>query len=580
MNDNAKTEDWDWARAAQPQTAAGATASVQMRLTQADKQTLRELGYSDEAISHMTPDAAAGIISRREAALPSAYTTPEPPPADPGCAMTTLELFDAGLGSRLISVTAPDGIIAVNSSLKPENLGKAPGRLGPAGWTGFDLNNPKFRCRDHATVKLWTSWNANTGFVTGDGYVVFDNDEGEDLDRIIERECRKAAGPEIALLRRFVRDPNHKRSAFVFRVLDFVGDTATVGNQTLKFKRNGKKTELQVLAPGKQFVIGGMHPGTRSPYVLSRRVSSISDIPVVSADQFDQIINGLLPEMKAIGWELTSRSASATTARTKTRGGTSWTPDGDLEEVVWVLERLPNRDGGTTPLDDYLDIAENYWNILYAILGALGPTPEAKAIWLEWAKGRAQPKQDPATAWASASGSEPRLGMSHLRQLAWRFIGAEYVGSEYVARQFPEDDAWREATKEATAASGKVGDAHHDGIWAEWRAALERLRAARPAPIFGTCGWLPHPSNGNVLILDPDDISPVPLRPEITDRHTRGEVSMLVGSPGVGKSTLGTSYVVAIAYENPAAAAGRAQDESQGLLGSADSRVVTVSELL
>ena len=64
--------------------------------------------------------------------------------------------------------------------------------------------------------------------------------------------------------------------------------------------------------------------------------------------------------------------------------------------------------------------------------------------------------------------------------------------------------------------------------------------------------WLPHPSNGNVLILDPDDVSPVPLRPEITDRHTRGEVSMLVGSPGVGKSTLGTSYAVAVAYENPA----------------------------
>ena len=350
-----------------------------MRLTQADKQTLRELGYSDEAISHMTPDAAAGIISRREAALPSADTTPEPPPADPGCAMTTLELFDAGLGSRLISVTAPDGIIALNSSLKPENLGKAPGRLGPAGWTGFDLNNPKFRCRDHATVKLWASWNANTGFVTGDGYVVFDNDEGEDLDRIIERECRKAAGPEIALLRRFVRDPNHKRSAFVFRVLDFVGDPATVGNQTLKFKRNGKKTELQVLAPGKQFVIAGMHPGTRSPYVLSRRVSSISDIPVVSADPVRPDHQwSASPEMKAIGWELTSGSASATTARTKTRGGTTWTPDGDLEEVVWILERLPNRDGGTTPLDDYLDDPVNYWNILLRHPRRAGPHARGK----------------------------------------------------------------------------------------------------------------------------------------------------------------------------------------------------------
>ena len=37
-----------------------------------------------------------------------------------------------------------------------------------------------------------------------------------------------------------------------------------------------------------------------------------------------------------------------------------------------VLERLPNRDGGTTPLDDYLDDPVKYWNICYAILGALG----------------------------------------------------------------------------------------------------------------------------------------------------------------------------------------------------------------
>ena len=64
MNDiNAKTEDWDWARAAQPQTAAETTASVKMMLTQADKQALRDLGYSDEAISHMTPDAGAGILA-------------------------------------------------------------------------------------------------------------------------------------------------------------------------------------------------------------------------------------------------------------------------------------------------------------------------------------------------------------------------------------------------------------------------------------------------------------------------------------------------------------------------------------
>jgi hypothetical protein len=39
-----------------------------MTLTRADKQVLRDLGYSNEAISHMTPDVGEGIIARREVA--------------------------------------------------------------------------------------------------------------------------------------------------------------------------------------------------------------------------------------------------------------------------------------------------------------------------------------------------------------------------------------------------------------------------------------------------------------------------------------------------------------------------------
>ena len=287
MNDiNAKTEDWDWARAAQPQTAAGATASVKMMLTQADKQALRDLGYSDEAISHMTPDAAAGIISRREAALPSAYTTPEPPPADPGCAMTTLELFDAGLGSRLISGDRARrhnrGQLVAEAREPRQGFGQA----RPRWMDGLRSEQPEVqvpRPRDSEVMdKLEREYRLR---------------HGRRLRRIRQRRGRRSrpdhrAGmpeggwPEIALLRRFVRDPNHKRSAFVFRVLDFVGDTATVGNQTLKFKRNGKKTELQVLAPGKQFVIGGMHPELARPtsyHGECRRSATFRSCPPISS---------------------------------------------------------------------------------------------------------------------------------------------------------------------------------------------------------------------------------------------------------------------------------------------------------
>ena len=347
-------------------------------------------------------------------------------------------------------MTAPGGRhnAPVNSSLKPREprQGFRAEGSAPLDGRGFDLNNPKFRCRDHATVKLWTSWNANTGFVTGDGYVVFDNDEGEDLDRIIERECRKAAGPRdraAAPVRARSRTTSDQRSCS--RVLDFVGDTATVGNQTLKFKRNGKKTELQVLAPGKQFVIGGMHQGT--PLALR----------LITASVVDQRHSGRVRRsirsgssmvcsrmMKAIRMGTDIQKARAQPRQgPRPEAGRVGPPTATSKKSSGYWSAAPNRDGGTTPLDDYLDIAENYWNILYAILGALGMTPEARAIWLEWAKGAGAAEARPRSCvglrlWKRAA---PGYG-NHLRQLAWRFIGAEYV-----ARQFPEDEAWIEATK-------------------------------------------------------------------------------------------------------------------------------------
>jgi AAA domain len=50
-------------------------ASVKFLLTHADKQALRGLGYSDEAISHMTPETGAGIIAQAKAEV----IPPKPP---------------------------------------------------------------------------------------------------------------------------------------------------------------------------------------------------------------------------------------------------------------------------------------------------------------------------------------------------------------------------------------------------------------------------------------------------------------------------------------------------------------------
>jgi AAA domain len=374
-----------------------------------------------------------------------ADTTPEPP-ADPGHAMSIMELFDAGWGAHMVSVTSPDGVISPSSSLHQEAMGKAPGRLTQAGWTGVDVNSPRFRCHDCATAELWTSWSANVGFVVGDGYVAFDNDEGQALSGIIVAVCVKVLGPRIDLLRRFVRDPRHKRDAFVFRVVEeFIGPVA-IRNRTLKFDRAGAKSELQILAQAKQFVASGVHPGTGKPYVLNKRVTSLADIPGITPEQFDQIIEGVIAGMKALGWTLTAGGATGAGSKSAPGAG-SEPPDGSadaaFEWVAWILERLPNRDapaGEETPWDKHLDDYDNYIRVLYAVAGTLGRAPRVDTLALGWANGRAQHKQRAESAWASvANNSDIRSGIGHLKQLAKQFLG-----NEYIAHGFP-DDEWIDA---------------------------------------------------------------------------------------------------------------------------------------
>ena len=76
----------------------------------------------------------------------------------------------------------------------------------------------------------------------------------------------------------------------------------------------------------------------------------------------------------------------------------------------------------------------------------------------------------------------------------------------------------------------------------DWNAALARLRAASPRPAFVTGGS----KNG---VFDPSYGGPVPLRPGVTDRLTRGYVASVSSAANAGKSTYLGSEAVAVACE-------------------------------
>jgi hypothetical protein len=94
---------------------------------------------------------------------------------------------------------------------------------------------------------------------------------------------------------------------------------------------------------------------------------------------------------------------------------------------------------------------------------------------------------------------------------------------------------------------------------ARFERQLARLRAASPRPASAVRGLIPMPGGGG-LIFDTTCTEPTVLPPRVTDRHIRGNVSVLVADPNTGKSQLFSATAMAIAYEALSPGLGQKQD--------------------
>jgi len=331
--------------------------------------------------------------------------------------MDAVEFFDAGFGLYMLPVTPPGGASSPSSTLNAKVMGKAPGRLTAAGWTGVDVNDHRHRCQDYKTAMLWRDeWGSNVGFAVGNGFVVIDNDQGEEFSQVL---CKVLADIGVTPLRRYVLHEKHKRDAFFLRVLDFVGDPASVANQDMKFRKDALEAKVQVLAHGKQAVISGMHPGTKAPYVWNRVIASVDDIPVVSDKKLSEIIRKFMEALADDGWSVPAQAPQARSGQNPAANSTS--PSSSLVVLDWVafqpaldevsdlLKRIPNRDtppgAVRTSVDIWLDEYPNWVKVAYCVAAQLGSTfamtPEAERIWLAWSDGRQQTGQSSKDLWRS-----------------------------------------------------------------------------------------------------------------------------------------------------------------------------------
>ena len=356
-------------------------------------------------------------------------------------AYNAVKLFDLDYGSRMVSVTTPDCLIAASSTIRQKDRGKAPGALTLSGWVGINVNEPKYRCPKYETAKLWNDeWNANVGFVVGDGYIAIDNDQGAEFSEVF-RSLVKTPLP-----RRFVADPKHTRDAFLVRVLDFVGDPADVPNRDLKFTHGTRTASLQILAKSKQFVIAGVHPDTRSAYVWENELPALADIPVISEDELWALIEKFIEKVSERGWSSrigplgsspapVSAPAAAVSAAPRLAPASLTNPvntpvKNHFDEARALLAQIPNRDlpagAPRTAIDIWLDEYSNWINVAYALvafLGVLAKDPEALQVWLEWSDGRGQ-GQASESVWRSAVATGSRFGQLGLVKLVRSLVPA------------------------------------------------------------------------------------------------------------------------------------------------------------
>ena len=123
--------------------------------------------------------------------------------------------------------------------------------------------------------------------------------------------------------------------------------------------------------------------------------------------------------------------------------------------------------------------------------------------------------------------------------------GAEWLAGELgIPFDLTPGAAVATAKPEETAPPDPDADA-----WEQFNQALRRLRAASPRPAFVTDGAFEDPDNGSAE-PDFDYDGPVAIRPGITDRLTRGLVSMISAAANVGKSTYLSLEALAIALGN------------------------------
>ena len=228
-------------------------------------------------------------------------------------------LFERGY-RELVSITPPDAVPSRRSSLSPAGMGKAPGKQGRDGrWHGYDwINAPAVMLDDLDT------WGPGGIGLRAEFFPAVDIDcLDPELSEAIASIAQRLLGPAP------VRVGRAPKQLLVYRTLTpFPRKRLWIGAEHL----------VEILGYGQQYVVSGVHPGTKEPYHWATELPAASMLTEVTEEAMDQFLQAVALTVQPLGF-------SARRQDSRTRADRLVDQDslrGDPEAIAAAIRALPN----------------------------------------------------------------------------------------------------------------------------------------------------------------------------------------------------------------------------------------------
>jgi RecA-family ATPase len=392
---------------------------------------------------------------------------------------------------NLVPIVPPAAKVSPNSSFakRPGALGKAVGYRGTDGlWRGYDWL--KANAPTEAQISEWQAMGAGVGIRTGNGLIAVDIDTLDpELAKVAAKDAIRILGDAP------VRYGKKPKAILLYRA------KGVIPYSRIEFQgANGKNERIEILSDDRQFVAEGIHPGTGKPYEWPIGIMPYKELAEVTAEQveaFMQVLSTHLPAASKV--ELTAANDRSTIDQTKLSG--------DLEHIAKAIRATPNTTAQFPTYDDYIRMGA-------AIKGATQNNPDTGLqLFLEWAD-KWEGDNDLAVAEADYKRIKPpfELGASYLYEQAERYNPAGFTRA----------DVWFDQIEDTPVSPFDV-----QRIESEIKKDIEELHVLRP--------------------MDWDGKTPATREWEVEGWIPRGEVTLLYGDGGVGKTLLMHQYATAAA---------------------------------